>query len=106
MPIYEYQCAKCQHELEAFQKMDDPVLTQCPQCQTAALSKKISAAGFQLKGQGWYQTDFKNPPQKQKSPEPEAGKSETPVAKTESPAPLSPASTSCTSNPGSCGKCS
>ncbi|MGJ8687172.1 MAG: FmdB family zinc ribbon protein [Spongiibacteraceae bacterium] len=59
MPIYEYQCQSCQHELEALQKMSDPVLTDCPECKQASLVKKISAAGFRLKGGGWYETDFK-----------------------------------------------
>jgi putative FmdB family regulatory protein len=60
MPIYEYQCQACQHELEALQKMSDPLLTDCPACQSTALVKKISAAGFRLKGGGWYETDFKS----------------------------------------------
>ncbi|MFT5887912.1 MAG: putative FmdB family regulatory protein [Zhongshania sp.] len=60
MPIYEYQCQACQHELEALQKMSDPQLTDCPACQAIALVKKISAAGFRLKGGGWYETDFKS----------------------------------------------
>ena len=60
MPIYEYVCKSCSHELETLQKFSDPLLTQCPACGTDSLSKKISAAGFQLKGSGWYATDFKN----------------------------------------------
>lgn len=60
MPIYEYQCQACQHQLEALQKMSDPALTQCPECKADALVKKISAAGFRLKGGGWYETDFKS----------------------------------------------
>jgi len=59
MPIYEYVCSSCSHELEALQKFSDPVLTSCPACGTDKLTKKISAAGFQLKGSGWYATDFK-----------------------------------------------
>ncbi len=59
MPIYEYLCASCGHELEAIQKMSDPVLTDCPQCGQSTLKKQISAAGFRLKGSGWYETDFK-----------------------------------------------
>ena len=59
MPIYEYVCSSCSHELEALQKFSDPALTQCPSCGTDKLTKKISAAGFQLKGSGWYATDFK-----------------------------------------------
>lgn len=60
MPIYEYRCDACGHELEALQKMNDPALSDCPSCQQASLKKIISAAGFRLKGSGWYETDFKN----------------------------------------------
>lgn len=59
MPIYEYRCTACGHTLETLQKMSDPALTDCPACGKAALSKLVSAAGFQLKGSGWYATDFK-----------------------------------------------
>jgi putative FmdB family regulatory protein len=59
MPIYEYRCDACGHELEAIHKMSDAPLTDCPECGKAALQKKISAAGFRLKGGGWYETDFK-----------------------------------------------
>ncbi|MGH1440249.1 MAG: FmdB family zinc ribbon protein [Cellvibrionaceae bacterium] len=60
MPIYEYQCSECQHELEALQKMSDPALVDCPECSKPALVKKISAAAFRLSGSGWYETDFKS----------------------------------------------
>lgn len=60
MPIYEYQCKSCGHEYEAIQKMSDAPLTDCPACKQPELSKKISAAGFRLKGAGWYETDFKS----------------------------------------------
>ena len=59
MPIYEYRCTRCGHELEALQKMSDAPLTDCPECGEPALRKQISAAGFRLKGSGWYETDFK-----------------------------------------------
>ncbi len=59
MPIYEYRCEKCGHELEALQKMSDDPLTDCPACGAPSLRKQISAAGFRLKGSGWYETDFK-----------------------------------------------
>lgn len=59
MPIYEYQCTKCGHELESLQKISDPPLTDCPECGAQALQKRVSAAGFRLKGGGWYETDFK-----------------------------------------------
>jgi putative FmdB family regulatory protein len=60
MPIYEYQCQGCNHELEKLQKISDEPLTVCPQCGEPQLKRKISAAGFRLKGGGWYETDFKS----------------------------------------------
>ncbi len=60
MPFYEYRCAACGHELEALQKLSDPALTDCPACGQPNLIKLISAAGFRLKGGGWYETDFKS----------------------------------------------
>ena len=60
MPIYEYQCQGCNHELEKLQKISDEPLSVCPQCGEPQLKRKISAAGFRLKGGGWYETDFKS----------------------------------------------
>lgn len=60
MPIYEYRCSSCGHELEALQKISEPALRTCPACQKDDLAKLVSAAGFQLKGSGWYATDFRN----------------------------------------------
>ncbi len=59
MPIYEYQCKACGHRLEAMQKMSDEPLKKCPECGKPELKKLVSAAGFRLKGGGWYETDFK-----------------------------------------------
>ncbi len=59
MPIYEYRCQSCGHELEKLQKLSDAPLVDCPACGKPTLSKLISAAGFRLKGGGWYETDFK-----------------------------------------------
>lgn len=59
MPIYEYQCQACGHDLEAIQKISDEPLLECPKCNKPTLKKMISAAGFRLKGGGWYETDFK-----------------------------------------------
>ena len=59
MPIYEYRCSACGFEKDALQKMSDAPLVDCPSCGKPALVKQISAAGFQLKGSGWYATDFK-----------------------------------------------
>ena len=59
MPIYEYKCQSCGHELEKLQRISDPSLTDCPFCEEPALQRLVSAAGFRLKGAGWYETDFK-----------------------------------------------
>lgn len=59
MPIYDYRCAACEHELEAIQKMSDDKLVDCPACAKPELKKQLSAAGFRLSGSGWYETDFK-----------------------------------------------
>lgn len=59
MPIYEYRCQSCNHELEVLQKLSDPELSDCPQCGRPELRKLISPVGFRLKGSGWYETDFK-----------------------------------------------
>jgi putative FmdB family regulatory protein len=59
MPIYEYQCSECGQKKEALQKLSDAPLKDCPACGKPTLTKLISAAGFQLKGSGWYVTDFK-----------------------------------------------
>ena len=59
MPIYAYRCAACGHAKDVLQKMSDAVLTDCPQCGAPSFVKQVTAAGFQLKGSGWYVTDFK-----------------------------------------------
>ena len=80
MPIYEYRCASCGFEDEFLQKVSEPKLTECPKCGKPTFEKQLSAAGFQLKGNGWYATDFKNsgakPAAKNKS-DAEAGKSDS-----------------------------
>jgi len=60
MPIYEYRCSSCGFQKEYLQKINDPVMSICPECNKNTFSKMLSAAGFQLKGSGWYATDFKN----------------------------------------------
>lgn len=60
MPIYEYQCKNCAHALETIQKISDKPLRKCPECGKSALEKLISATAFRLKGDGWYETDFKS----------------------------------------------
>ncbi|MGE5451721.1 MAG: FmdB family zinc ribbon protein [Acidobacteriota bacterium] len=59
MPIYAYRCESCGHAKDVLQKMSDPVLTTCPHCGAEAFKKQLTAAGFQLKGSGWYATDFR-----------------------------------------------
>jgi putative FmdB family regulatory protein len=59
MPIYEYRCGSCSHELEALQKISDSPLRKCPECGKLTLRRLISAPVFRLKGAGWYETDFK-----------------------------------------------
>ena len=89
MPIYEYRCAECGHEHEALQKVSEPPLTKCPACGKPKLKKLLSAAGFQLKGSGWYATDFKGGGKK-----PAEKKTETKTeAKSETKSETKPAST-------------
>jgi putative FmdB family regulatory protein len=64
MPIYAYRCATCGHAQDVLQKMSDPVLAVCPACGAATYAKQVTAAGFQLKGSGWYVTDFRDGPKK------------------------------------------
>ena len=59
MPIYAYKCASCGFAKDVLQKISDPQLTDCPQCGAQAFNKQLTAAGFQLKGSGWYATDFR-----------------------------------------------
>lgn len=81
MPIYEYRCSSCGHKLESLQRLSDAPLTTCPACGKDALTKLVSAAGFQLKGSGWYATDFKNSGSK-----PPAKDAAKPDAKADAPA--------------------
>lgn len=75
MPIYEYACTDCGHELEVLQKINDLPPEQCPTCGKNTLKKRISATAFHLKGTGWYKTDFKD--KDKKKPEPKEKKPET-----------------------------
>ena len=59
MPIYEYKCSHCGHQLEAMQKISDDPLLLCPNCDKNGLKKQVTAPSFRLKGSGWYETDFK-----------------------------------------------
>jgi putative FmdB family regulatory protein len=62
MPIYEYRCGSCGVQKDVMQKISDAPLTKCPECGKESFAKQLSAAGFQLKGSGYYATDFKNKP--------------------------------------------
>ena len=107
MPIYEYRCSECGQDHEVLQKVSEPPLTECPTCGKPALQKQLSAAGFQLKGSGWYATDFKGsgkkPVEKKTEAKTEAkteikaeAKSETKSAETKTES--KPASTSTTTD--------
>jgi putative FmdB family regulatory protein len=87
MPIYAYRCAACGHAKDVLQKISDPVLNVCPACGADSFRKQLTAAGFQLKGSGWYATDFKGGAA---NPAPEAKPADA-VAAPDSPAAASPA---------------
>jgi putative FmdB family regulatory protein len=76
MPIYAYRCSACGHAKDVLQKMSDPVLTVCPACGAQTFTKQVTAAGFQLKGSGWYVTDFKGDGNKPPKPAAEGAKAE------------------------------
>ena len=92
MPIYAYKCESCGLAKDILQKLSDPVLTQCPFCGAQALKKQLTAAGFQLKGSGWYATDFKGAPAPAgESAAPAAKPADAPAAKSDSAAAAAPA---------------
>ena len=76
MPIYAYRCNECGFSQDILQKMSDPIITICPSCGKSEFKKQVTAAGFQLKGSGWYATDFKSPG-RAPSAAPEATKQES-----------------------------
>ena len=81
MPIYSYRCTDCGHAEDVLQKMSDSQLVTCPACGHESYRKQVTAAGFQLKGSGWYVTDFRNPQTKEAAkPKPDAT-GEAPSAK-------------------------
>lgn len=83
MPIYEYLCDSCGHQLEALQSISEPMLEHCPQCHQTSLKKIVSAAGFRLSGSGWYETDFKANNQRNLTHQPTADDSKKKVDKKE-----------------------
>ena len=68
MPIYAYKCGSCGHAKDVLQKLSDAPLSICPECSSSTFTKQVTAAGFQLKGSGWYVTDFKGGPQAKGAP--------------------------------------
>lgn len=88
MPIYAYRCSACGFENDHLQKLSDPVLTSCPTCGQASYHKRVTAAGFQLKGSGWYVTDFKGGNDKAPAAS-ETPAQATPASSTNAPAPAS-----------------
>lgn len=85
MPIYAYRCTSCGFEKDVMQKISDPLLTNCPECNTESFAKQLTAPGFQLKGSGWYATDFK-------------GGTPTAAPKNDNPPPCQGGSGSCACN--------
>jgi len=109
MPIYAYRCASCGHSRDVLQKISDPVLTVCPACGVDQFQKQVTAAGFQLKGSGWYVTDFRNnagggspASAPAASPAADGGAAATAPAPASAPAPAASAAAP-TSASGSCG---
>ena len=104
MPIYEYRCSSCGAEHEALQKFSDAPLSVCPSCQKSTLTKLVSAAGFQLKGSGWYATDFKNSSKPAAKPNGADAKTATTESKSDASSDSKATETkSETSAPASCG---
>ena len=98
MPIYEYRCGACGKEHEVLQKVSERPLTKCPACGKPKLQKMLSAAGFQLKGSGWYATDFKGGGKKAAEKKPDAKAEAKTETKAEKKSDAKPASTSATTD--------
>lgn len=77
MPIYEYRCEACGHQEEHLQKVSEPLIAECPACHKPSYRKLLSAAGFQLKGSGWYATDFRGGGKKPEAKTAAKGESKT-----------------------------
>ena len=106
MPIYAYKCSSCGHQRDVLQKVSDAPLKECPDCGAAAFAKQLTAAGFQLKGSGWYATDFRNGSAKPDG-KPAEGKTDggaaQPAAEPATKAPAAAAAPACGS--GGCAAC-
>ena len=94
MPIYAYRCSACGHAKDVLQKLSDAPLTTCPACGAESFSKQITAAGFQLKGSGWYATDFKGG-SGTAAPAPAAAPAEAPKAEASGTTSSTPCGGSC-----------
>ncbi|KTD18544.1 Type I antifreeze protein [Legionella lansingensis] len=88
MPIYEYECKSCHHHFDLMQKVSDAPVKQCPQCFEDTAVRLVSAAGFQLKGTGWYATDFKNKDNKKEAKTTTEGSSTADKKPADSPPPV------------------
>jgi putative FmdB family regulatory protein len=103
MPIYAYRCNACGHAKDVLQKMSDPVLSTCPACGAESFSKQLSAPGFQLKGSGWYATDFRNGGSAAAGASAAATSSDSSAAAPATEAAASAGSGSASSPPAACG---
>ncbi|HOX89657.1 MAG TPA: zinc ribbon domain-containing protein [Burkholderiaceae bacterium] len=99
MPIYAYKCTACGHEKDVLQKVSDAPLTACPACGAESFAKQLTAAGFQLKGSGWYATDFKG------GAKPASEPAQTEPAKTEPATPASASAAAPACGTGACPAC-
>jgi putative FmdB family regulatory protein len=108
MPIYAYRCGSCGFGKDVLQKMSDPQLTQCPECGKDTFSKQVTAAGFQLKGSGWYVTDFRGGSGGSSAPAASEAKSEpaaaaAPAGQAAPAAPAAPAAAPAAASPSDSG---
>jgi putative FmdB family regulatory protein len=103
MPIYAYKCDSCGHAKDVLQKMSDDPLTQCPSCGAPTFNKQLTAAGFQLKGSGWYATDFKGGSSSTSAPAVAAGTAGAASTSSDASGASSSSETSAAAAPAACG---
>ena len=103
MPIYAYKCDSCGHAKDVLQKMSDDPLTQCPSCGAPTFNKQLTAAGFQLKGSGWYATDFKGGSSSTSAPAVAAGAAGAASTSSDAGGASSSSETSAAAAPAACG---
>ena len=101
MPIYAYKCDACGHAKDVLQKMSDPQLTDCPSCGQATFKKQLTAAGFQLKGTGWYVTDFREGGGKNNAPAADTKSGDSPAPSADSVASASESKSAIATSPAS-----